>query len=302
MTASNLHKAYGKTVAVDDLSFQVKPGQVTGFLGPNGSGKSTSMRLMLGLDRGRGVTLWDGKPLDLYPHAPSVVGAHLDAKFFHPNRSARNHLRMLAAASKTSRRRVDEVISLMGLESVAKKKPKGFSLGMGQRLGLATAILAEPAVLLLDEPANGLDPQSIQWLRDYLKHYAAEGRSVLVSSHLLSEMEIMADQVIVIARGRLLADESMAEFKTRATTTDVLVRTPDLDRLRTALVAQLGADAVCEAPGGFAIKGVSTDQVGDIAFRANAAVQELTLRTASLEQAFLELTREGQDYALGGVL
>ena len=302
MTASNLHKAYGKTVAVDDLSFQVKPGQVTGFLGPNGSGKSTSMRLMLGLDRGRGVTLWDGKPLDLYPHAPSVVGAHHDAKFFHPNRSARNHLRMLAAASKTSRRRVDEVISLMGLESVAKKKPKGFSLGMGQRLGLATAILAEPAVLLLDEPANGLDPQSIQWLRDYLKHYAAEGRSVLVSSHLLSEMEIMADQVIVIARGRLLADESMAEFKTRATTTDVLVRTPDLDRLRTALVAQLGADAVCEAPGGFAIKGVSTDQVGDIAFRANAAVQELTLRTASLEQAFLELTREGQDYALGGVL
>ncbi|MEI2785729.1 MAG: ATP-binding cassette domain-containing protein [Candidatus Nanopelagicales bacterium] len=302
VTASNLHKAYGKTVAVDDLSFQVKPGQVTGFLGPNGSGKSTSMRLMLGLDRGRGVTLWDGKPLDLYPHAPSVVGAHLDAKFFHPNRSARNHLRMLAAASKTSRRRVDEVISLMGLESVAKKKPKGFSLGMGQRLGLATAILAEPAVLLLDEPANGLDPQSIQWLRDYLKHYAAEGRSVLVSSHLLSEMEIMADQVIVIARGRLLADESMAEFKTRATTTDVLVRTPDLDRLRTALVAQLGADAVCEAPGGFAIKGVSTDQVGEIAFRANAAVQELTLRTASLEQAFLELTREGQDYALGGVL
>lgn len=302
MTASNLHKAYGRTVAVDDLSFQVKPGQVTGFLGPNGSGKSTSMRLMLGLDRGRGVTLWDGKPLDLYPHAPSVVGAHLDAKFFHPNRSARNHLRMLAAASKTSRKRVDEVIALMGLESVAKKKPKGFSLGMGQRLGLATAILAEPAVLLLDEPANGLDPQSIQWLRDYLKHYAAEGRSVLVSSHLLSEMEIMADQVIVIARGRLLADESMAEFKTRATTTDVLVRTPDLDSLRTALVAQLGADAVSEAPGGFAIKGVSTDQVGDIAFRANAAVQELTLRTASLEQAFLELTREGQDYALGGVL
>ena len=302
MTASNLHKAYGRTVAVDDLSFQVKPGQVTGFLGPNGSGKSTSMRLMLGLDRGRGVTLWDGKPLDLYPHAPSVVGAHLDAKFFHPNRSARNHLRMLAAASKTSRKRVDEVIALMGLESVAKKKPKGFSLGMGQRLGLATAILAEPAVLLLDEPANGLDPQSIQWLRDYLKHYAAEGRSVLVSSHLLSEMEIMADQVIVIARGRLLADESMAEFKTRATTTDVLVRTPDLDLLRTALVAQLGADAVCEAPGGFAIKGVSTDQVGEIAFRANAAVQELTLRTASLEQAFLELTREGQDYALGGVL
>ena len=302
VTASNLHKVYGNTVAVDDLSFQVVPGQVTGFLGPNGSGKSTSLRLMLGLDHGRGTTLWGGKPLHLHRHAPAVVGAHLDAKFFHPNRTARAHLQMMAAASRTTSKRVDEVISLMGLESVAKKRPKGFSLGMGQRLGLATAILAEPQVLLLDEPANGLDPQSIHWLRDYLKYYASQGRTVFVSSHLLSEMEIMADQVIVIARGRLLADESMAEFKTRATTTDVLVRTPDLDLLRTALVAQLGADAVCEAPGGFAIKGVSTDQVGEIAFRANAAVQELTLRTASLEQAFLELTREGQDYALGGVL
>jgi ABC-2 type transport system ATP-binding protein len=282
VTVSNLHKEYGKTVAVDDLSFQVKPGQVTGFLGPNGSGKSTTMRLMLGLDRGRGVTLWDGKPLDLYPHAPKVVGAHLDAKFFHPNRSARGHLRMLAAASKTSKKRVDEVISLMGLESVAKKRPKGFSLGMGQRLGLATAILAEPAVLLLDEPANGLDPQSIQWLRDYLKHYADQGRSVLVSSHLLSEMEMMADHVVVIARGRLIADESMDDFKTRAITAELA-----------------GAEVVAEATG-LAIKGVTTDEIGDLAFRLQVPIHELTTRTASLEQAFLELTREGQDYALGG--
>lgn len=300
VTASNLHKAYGRTVAVDDLSFQVKPGQVTGFLGPNGSGKSTTMRLMLGLDNGRGVTLWDGKPLDLYPHAPKIVGAHLDAKFFHPNRSARNHLRMIAAASKTPKKRVDEVIELMGLESVAKKRPKGFSLGMGQRLGLATAILAEPSVLLLDEPANGLDPQSIHWLRDYLKHYASQGRSVFVSSHLLSEMEMMADQVIVIARGRLLADETMDEFRTRATSNDVFVRATDLPGLREALVAEIGPDAVTNEIQGLAVRGASTDQVGDIAFRNNVQLQELTMRTASLEQAFLELTREVQDYAVGG--
>lgn len=302
VTASNLHKAYGKTVAVDDLSFQVKPGQVTGFLGPNGSGKSTTMRLMLGLDGGRGVTLWDGKPLPLYPHAPTVVGAHLDAKFFHPNRSARNHLRMIAAASKTSKKRVDEVIALMGLESVAKKRPKGFSLGMGQRLGLATAILAEPSVLLLDEPANGLDPQSIRWLRDYLKHYAAQGRSVFVSSHLLSEMEMMADHVIVIARGRLIADETMAEFRTRATDNDVFVRSADPAALQQALVAELGIDAVTLDNEGLSVKGATTDQVGDIAFRNGVAIKELTMRTASLEQAFLEMTREGQDFAVGGSL
>jgi ABC-2 type transport system ATP-binding protein len=302
VTASNLHKAYGKTVAVDDLSFQVKPGQVTGFLGPNGSGKSTTMRLMLSLDNGRGVTLWDGKPLNLYPHAPKVVGAHLDAKFFHPNRSARNHLRMLAAASKTSKKRVDEVIELMGLQSVAKKRPKGFSLGMGQRLGLATAILAEPSVLLLDEPANGLDPQSIHWLRDYLKHYAAQGRSVFVSSHLLSEMEMMADHVIVIARGRLVADETMGEFRTRATDNDVFVRCSDTPALKQALVAELGVEAVTDDTEGLSVKGASTDQVGDIAFRHGVAVRELTMRTASLEQAFLQMTREGQDFAVGGSL
>lgn len=300
VTASNLQKSYGSTVAVDDLSFQVKPGQVTGFLGPNGSGKSTTMRLMLGLDRGPGVTLWDGKPLDLYPHPPTVVGAHLDAKFFHPNRSARNHLRMLAAASRTPKKRVDEVISLMGLESVAKKRPKGFSLGMGQRLGLATAILAQPSVLMLDEPANGLDPQSIHWLRDYLKHYASQGNTVFVSSHLLSEMEIMADHVVVIARGKLLADESMDEFRTRATNNDVFVRCTDREALRAALVAEVGPGSITDDESGLAVKGLSTDQVGDIAFRQGVGVQELTMRTASLEQAFLQLTRESQDYAVGG--
>ncbi len=299
VTASNLHKAYGRTLAVDDLSFQVRPGQVTGFLGPNGSGKSTTLRLMLGLDRGRGTTLWDGKPLDLYPHAPSVVGAHLDAKFFHPNRSARDHLRMLAAASRTSRKRVNEVIGLMGLDAVAKNKPKGFSLGMGQRLGLASAILAEPSVLLLDEPANGLDPQSIHWLRDYLKHYAGQGRSVLVSSHLLSEMEIMADHVVVIARGRLLANESMPEFLDRATSNDVFVRSPQTEALAQALRGELGTESVREDGPGLAVTGATTDHIGDIAFRHGLAVQELARRTASLEQAFLELTESGQEYRMG---
>lgn len=302
VTASNLHKTYGKTVAVDDLSFQVRPGQVTGFLGPNGSGKSTSLRLMLGLDRGRGVTLWDGKPLDLYPHAPAVVGAHLDAKFFHPNRSARNHLMMLAAASGTKRKRVDEVISLMGLESVAKKRPKGFSMGMGQRLGLASAILAEPAVLLLDEPANGLDPQSIHWLRDYLKYYAGQGRTVFVSSHLLSEMEVMADQVVVIAKGRLLADESIEDFVGRSTTNDIFVRSPQVEQLVEALRTEIDPASIRVEGAGLAVNGVTTDQIGDIAFRNGIALAELSKRTASLEQAFLELTESGQEYRLGEAL
>ncbi len=300
VTASNLYKSYGSTVAVDDLSFQVVPGQVTGFLGPNGSGKSTSLRLMLGLDHGRGATLWGGKPLTLHKHAPAVVGAHLDAKFFHPNRSARAHLQMVAAASRTSDKRVDEVISLMGLESVAKKRPKGFSLGMGQRLGLATAILAEPEVLLLDEPANGLDPQSIHWLRDYLKYYASQGRTVFVSSHLLSEMEIMADHVVVIAKGRLLADESIADFVNRSTTNDVLVRSPQIQALAAALIDEIpGLQPRPEPPDGVAVSGLTTDQIGDIAFRSGIALHERTKRTASLEQAFLEMTQAGQEYEMG---
>lgn len=302
VTASNLHKVYGNTVAVDDLSFQVVPGQVTGFLGPNGSGKSTSLRLMLGLDHGRGTTLWGGKPLHLHRHAPAVVGAHLDAKFFHPNRTARAHLQMMAAASRTTSKRVDEVISLMGLESVAKKRPKGFSLGMGQRLGLATAILAEPQVLLLDEPANGLDPQSIHWLRDYLKYYASQGRTVFVSSHLLSEMEIMADHVVVIAKGRLLADESISDFVNRSTTNDVLVRSPHIQALVAALAGEIpGVQPRPESPDGLSVSGLTTDQIGDIAFRHGVPLYELTKRTASLEQAFLEMTQAGQEYEMGRV-
>jgi ABC-2 type transport system ATP-binding protein len=296
--AVGLGKTYGDTRAVDQLSFSLQPGVVTGFLGPNGSGKSTTMRLMLGLDRGDGTTLWDGKPLGAHQHVTKVVGAHLDAKFFHPTRSARNHLRMLATEASVPASRIDEVIRLVGLDGVARKRPSGFSLGMGQRLGLAGAILAQPQVLLLDEPANGLDPQSIQWLRDFLRHYAAQGNVVFVSSHLLSEMQLMAEHLVVIASGRMIADESLDAFVARSTRNDVLVRSADRDRLLAALAAE-GLVAVADGEDGIAVTTPDTDRVGDIAFRAGVAVRELTRRTASLEEAFLELTSGEQQFAVG---
>lgn len=301
ITVSGLRKAYGQTVAVDDVSFEVPKGLVTGFLGPNGSGKSTTMRLMLGLDYGSGTTLFDGKPLAEAASVTKTVGAHLDAKYFHPKRSARNHLRMLATESGVSDARVDEVLDLLGLASVAKKKPGGFSLGMGQRLGLAGAILAEPTTLMLDEPANGLDPQSIHWLRDFLKAYAAEGRAVFVSSHLLSEMELMADRIVVIAKGKLIADQSMADFVARGHGNDVLVRTdPEhVGALRAALEHD-GTTAEPEGPDGLAVRGLSTDALGRIAFAAGAPVLELTARTASLEQAFLDVIGDAQGFQTGG--
>jgi ABC-2 type transport system ATP-binding protein len=294
-----LGKSYGATRAVDDLSFTLEPGVVTGFLGPNGAGKSTTMRLMLGLDRGDGETRWDGRPLREHDHVTRMVGAHLDAKFFHPTRSARNHLRLLATEAKVPAARVDEVLSLVGLAEVARKKPKGFSLGMGQRLGLAGAILAEPQVLLLDEPANGLDPQSIQWLRDFLRHYARQGNVVFVSSHLLSEMQLMAEHLVVIAKGRMVADESLDSFVARSTRNDVLVRCTDPAALAAALAAE-GITAVVEGADGLAVTGADTDRVGDLAFRSGIGVRELTRRTASLEDAFLELTSGEQEFRTGG--
>ena len=297
--AVRLGKSYGATRAVDQLSFELRPGIVTGFLGPNGAGKSTTLRLMLGLDRGDGRTLWDGKPLGEHPHVTRVVGAHLDAKFFHPSRTARNHLRMLATEASIPGSRVDEVIRLVGLDAVAKKRPGGFSLGMGQRLGLAGAILAQPKVLLLDEPANGLDPQSIQWLRDFLRHYASHGNVVFVSSHLLSEMSLMAEHIVVIAAGRMVADESLDAFVARSTRNDVLVRSTDRDHLLAALAAE-GLVAVAEGDDGLAVTTPDTDRVGDVAFRAGIGVRELTRRTASLEEAFLELTSGDQQFAVGG--
>jgi ABC-2 type transport system ATP-binding protein len=298
--AIGLGKTYGSTRAVDALSFQLRPGMVTGFLGPNGAGKSTTMRLMLGLDSGDGTTLWDGKRLVEHEHVTRVVGAHLDAKFFHPSRSARNHLRMLATEASIPAARIDEVIHLVGLDEVASQRPSGFSLGMGQRLGLAGAILAAPTVLLLDEPANGLDPQSIQWLRDFLRHYAGRGNTVFVSSHLLSEMSLMADHLVVIAAGKLIADESITDFVARSTRNDVLVRCADPEALAAALAAE-GVVAVAEGPDGLAVQTADTDHVGDVAFRAGVAVRELTRRTASLEEAFLELTNDQQQFRTGGV-
>ncbi len=294
----DLDKRFRKIHAVNNLSFTIEPGRVTGFLGPNGSGKSTTMRLMIGLDSGSGETLFNGKSLTELKPVTRAVGAHLDAKFFHPKRSARAHLRMLAAEAGVSKQRVEEVIKLVGLESVAKKKPGGFSLGMGQRLGLAGAILAEPELLILDEPANGLDPQSIQWLRDFLRYYASLGRSVFVSSHLLSEMQLLADDVVVIAQGRLIAAESMSEFLARASGSSVVVRTDDANRLH-QLLSDHSIDAVLDGTDTVIARGVITDAVGQIAFDNSIALKELSARTASLESVFLELTEQAQDYAVG---
>ena len=297
--ARGLGKSYGSTRAVNDLTFTLEPGVVTGFLGPNGSGKSTTMRLMLGLDRGDGTTLWDGATLSDRDHVTRTVGAHLDAKFFHPSRTARNHLRLLATEARIGDERIEEVINLVGLDSVANDRPSGFSLGMGQRLGLAGAILAEPKVLLLDEPANGLDPQSIQWLRDFLRHYASLGNVVFVSSHLLAEIEQMAHHLVVIAAGRLMADEDIADFVSRSTRNDVLIRCANPVALA-ALLREQGLKAVVEGADGLAITGAETDRIGEVAFTAGIAVRELTRRTASLEEAFLELTSGDQQFRTGG--
>jgi ABC-2 type transport system ATP-binding protein len=298
--AIGLGKSYGSTRAVDDVSFALRPGVVTGFLGPNGAGKSTTMRLMLGLDRGDGTTLWDGTPLREHHQVTRTVGAHLDAKFFHPSRSARNHLRLLATEASVPQSRIDEVIKLVGLDAVSRKQPSGFSLGMGQRLGLAGAILAQPKVLLLDEPANGLDPQSIQWLRDFLRHYAAQGNVVFVSSHLLSEMSQMAEHLVIIAAGRLIADEPLDTFVARSTRNDVLVRSTDPAALAAALAA-VGIAAVAETADGLSVASSGTDRVGDVAFRAGIGIRELTRRTASLEDAFLELTSDEQQFRTGDI-
>ena len=297
--AINLNKHYKKVHAVNDLSFTIEPGRVTGFLGPNGSGKSTTMRLMLGLDSGSGQTLFNGKPLTAHSPVTRVVGAHLDAKFFHPKRTAYAHLRMLGAEAGVSKERVHEVLNLVGLESVAKKRPGGFSLGMGQRLGLASAILADPQVLMLDEPANGLDPQSIQWMRDFLRHYASLGRSVFVSSHLLSEMELLADDLVVIAKGTMIAAEPMRQFLDRASGGSVFVRTTDSRRLAEALGAQ-GLTLVASGVDELRVPNVSTDRVGHIAFSAGVPILELHAERASLESVFLELTENGQEYRVGG--
>ena len=296
IVAQGLGKSFGRVRAVDDLSFEVPDGVVTGFLGPNGAGKSTTMRLMLGLDRGDGETRFDGKPLVDHPHASQVVGTHLDARPFLPGRTARDHLRMLATDARLPNSRIDEVLAMVGLSDVANKRPKGFSLGMAQRLGLAGAVLANPRALMLDEPANGLDPQSIQWLREFLRSYAEDGNAVLVSSHLLSEMQLMAQHVVVIARGRLIVDGTVDALVSQRS--DVLVRSGDTGRLADALRAA-GAAVDREGDDGLAVTGLSTDDVGRIAFDSGLALRELTQRKASLEETFMELTGDDQEFAFG---
>ena len=293
--ATGLTKRYGGKVAVDHLSFTVRPGAVTGFLGPNGAGKSTTMRLMLGLDHGEGQTLFDGKRYEEIRQPLRHVGALLEAKAFHPTRSARNHLRMMAAGSGVATSRVDEVLEVVGLTSVAKAKPKGFSLGMGQRLGLAAALLGEPDVLMLDEPANGLDPQGIHWLRSFLRSYAASGRTVFVSSHLLSEMQLMADHLIVVGKGRMIADTPVAAFVDASSHSAVLVRSPGAAQLAEALRAR-GATVAVEEDGALAVTGVEQALVGDTALAAGVALHELSTRRASLEEAFIEMTGESEEF------
>jgi ABC-2 type transport system ATP-binding protein len=295
ITAEHLSKRYRKKQAVDDLSFKVETGKVTGFLGPNGAGKSTTMRLMLGLDNGGGSTLFDGKKLQDYPQPSQMVGILLEAKAFHPTRSARQHLRVLADAGNVPLARVEEVLDAVGLTDVAKHKPGKFSLGMSQRLGIAAAILGKPKYLILDEPANGLDPEGIAWLREFLKAYADEGNAVFVSSHLLSEMSLMADNIVVIGRGKLIADTSMTQLIASSSHSGVFVRSPKLSQLERALKGR--EVEVSKIDGGLKVVGMKTDDIGKIAFDANVPLYELATQSASLEEAFLEITAGSEEYA-----
>ena len=292
--ATALGKSYGNTRAVDALGFTVHPGSVTGFLGPNGSGKSTTMRLMLGLDHGEGRTTFDGRKFSDLEHPMRHVGALLEAKPFHPTRRARDHLRMLAAANGISKSRVDEVLGLVGLESVAGGRPRKFSLGMGQRLGIAAALLGDPHTLLLDEPSNGLDPQGITWLRTLLKHLAGEGRSVFVSSHLLQEMAVLADELVVIGRGRLVANGPVSEFVEASGLGTVEVTSPDLGGL-VPVLEERGA-TVSGSGESITVTGLDAAAVGDAAHELGVRLHQLVTRQATLEEAFLTATGKDEEF------
>jgi ABC-2 type transport system ATP-binding protein len=294
--ARALAKRYGPKVAVDDLSFVVRPGVVTGFLGPNGSGKSTTMRLLLGLDRpNAGSSSINGKPYAEHRAPLREVGALLEARAVHTGRSARNHLRAMAATNNIPRARVDEMIDLVGLEDVAGKRVGGFSLGMGQRLGIASALLGDPGVLLLDEPVNGLDPEGILWIRNLLKALAAEGRTVFVSSHLMSEMSVTATELIVVGRGRLIASGSVADVIRSAGSGTVLVRTSEADRL-TSLLAGIAVHIQRVAPDAVEVSGTDSTTIGLIAAREAIPLIELTPQQATLEEAFMEMTRDAVEF------
>jgi ABC-2 type transport system ATP-binding protein len=291
-----LTKDYGPKRAVDDLSFSVEPGVVTGFLGPNGSGKSTTMRLILGLDAPtKGDVTVNGKHYRDHPAPLYEAGALLEARSVHTGRSAQNHLLALAQTHGISKKRVAELIDLVGLHDVAKQRAGQFSLGMGQRLGIATALLGDPSTVMLDEPVNGLDPEGIHWMRNLLKQLAVEGRTVFVSSHLMSEMALTADHLIVIGRGRLIADMSVDEFIRRASKDVVRVRSPQARELRDLLTGP-DVTVVSLASGLLEVGGLSAEKIGDLAAEHGLRLHELTPQQASLEEAFMELTRDDIEY------
>lgn len=292
--AHDLTKKYRSKLAVDHVSFKVETGKVTGFLGPNGAGKSTTMRLMLGLDNGGGKTTFDGKNLADHARPSKVVGILLEAKAFHPTRSARNHLKVLADAGNIPLKRVDEVLEVVGLHDVARKGPGKFSLGMAQRLGIAAALLGKPKYLILDEPANGLDPEGIAWLRQFIKDYADQGNAVFVSSHLLSEMAQMADNVVVIGKGKLIASTSMSELIADNSHGGVFVRTPAMQKMERLLHERLLAYK--RQDGGFIVENIKTDVIGHMAYEASVPILELSVQKASLEDAFLQMTAGSEEY------
>jgi len=294
--AQGLTKRYGDKVAVDDLSFTVRPGRVTGFLGPNGAGKSTTMRMILGLDRPTaGSVTVAGKPFAQLYSPMREVGALLDAKAVHGGRSAYHHLLCLAQTNSIPRKRVDEVIGIVGLEDVAGKRSKGFSLGMSQRLGIAAALLGDPDVLMFDEPVNGLDPEGIRWIRLLMRSLATEGRTVFVSSHLMSEMEHTADHLIVIGRGRLIADCPMAEFIAGASTEAAVVKTPDAQRLAD-VVSAAGGTLERDEDGELTVRGLSPERVAELALAHGILLHYLAPARVSLEEAFMELTADSIEY------
>jgi ABC-2 type transport system ATP-binding protein len=296
--ARGLTKDYGDKRAVDDLTFEVKPGIVTGFLGPNGSGKSTTMRLIMGLDRPTaGSVTVNGKPYRDHPAPLHEVGVLLEARAVHTGRSARNHLIALAQTHGIPRSRVDELIDLVGLHDVADKRVGQFSLGMGQRLGIAAALIGDPRTVMLDEPVNGLDPEGIHWIRNLLKQLAAEGRTVFVSSHLMSEMAVTADHVIVVGRGKLIADLGIRELVQRASQKRVLVRSPRADALAAVLTRPDVTVSVLD-DGALDVVGLTASEVGDAAAEAHIALHELTPHEASLEEAFMELTRDHIEFGV----
>ncbi|QHC27103.1 ABC transporter ATP-binding protein [Streptomyces sp. GS7] len=299
LEAKGLRKVYGRTVAVDDLSFTVRGGRVTGFLGPNGAGKSATMRMFLGLDHPEsGSALVNGRPFRQLRHPMHEVGAMLDAKAAHPGRSAYGHLLGLACSNGIGRRRVGEVLEITGLGAVARKRIGGFSLGMSQRLGIAAALLGDPQVLLFDEPVNGLDPEGVRWIRDLMKGLAAEGRTVFVSSHLMSEMESTADWLVVIGRGRLIADASVREVTASGSRRVVRVRTPQADQLGVR-IRRVGGAVTVDGADTLLVSGLDAALISTLAFECGAELHELSEQRVSLETAFMELTGQSVEYRTG---